>query len=183
MRLKLKTAPTVEPVTLEETRLHCKVDGAADNALITSLIIAARQQAEKETHRAFITQTWQLFYDAAPHVIELPYPPLQSVVSIKVIDDEGVEAVVDSSNYIVDASENSRGRVRPNIGLIWPYHRGFASFIVEYKAGYGDAASDVDENLKHAIREIIATFYEERQAGALTEAHKSLLWPFKILRI
>lgn len=190
MRLKLKTAPTVEPVSLEEAKLHLKVDAGDDNALIAALITTAREVIESETHRAFITQTWQMILDTAPHIIEIPKPPLQSVVSITVIDSAGDESVVSSDDYMVDASQNSYGRVTPNLGCTWPSHRGFASFIIEFKAGYGDAASDVPENLKQAILVFMGHMYENRggegavkaRVQAIEEA-KILLWPFKILRI
>ena len=97
MRLKLKTAPASEPISLEEAKLHLKVDGGADNALITALIITTRQLAEKETHRKFITQTWLMVRDKFKEVIEIPDPPLQSVTSIKAIEGYG-SYVDDDSN-------------------------------------------------------------------------------------
>ena len=191
MRLKLKTAPTVEPVTLEEAKLHLKVDSGDDNALITALITTARELAERETKRAFITQTWEMILDVAPHIIEIPKPPLQSAgISIKVLDSVGEESLVDPDNYMIDASQNSYGRIMPILGSTWPYHRGFASFIVEFKAGYGNAATDVPEALKQAILMVLGHLYENRggegavkaRVQAIEEA-RILWWPFKILRI
>lgn len=183
MRLKLKTAPTVEPVTMEEAKLHLKVDSADDNTLITALITTARQLAERETKRAFITQTWEMCLDVAPYIIEIPKPPLQSVVSIKVIDSVGTESTISADNYMVDASQNSPGRVTPKLGYTWPTHRGFASFIIEFKVGYGDAAADVPAPLKQAILQLIAHLYENRESSEIPAGVKILLWAFKILRI
>ncbi len=95
MHLHLKTAPTVEPVTLDEAKLHLKIDGADDNALITSLIIAARDLAERETSRVFITQTWHLYRDDSPAEFSIPKPPLQSLKSIRMIGK--VESYVDEN--------------------------------------------------------------------------------------
>lgn len=183
MRLKLKTAPTVEPVTLEKAKLHLKVDSADDNVLITALITTARQLAEKETKRAFITQTWEMILDSAKNEIEIPKPPLQSVTSIKVIDDAGNETVVDSSYYDVDASENSPGRVRIKSGCSWPPHRGFASFIIEFKVGYGDAAEDVPETLKQAVLQIIGHLYDNRGSEDLPPGAKALLLSYKVFTL
>jgi len=85
----------VEPITLDEAKLHLKVDSADDNALISALIIAARDLAERETKRVFITQTWHLFRDDSPVEFEIPKPPLQSLKSIRVIKD--VESYVDEN--------------------------------------------------------------------------------------
>lgn len=95
MHLHLKTAPAVEPVTLDEAKLHLKIDSAEDNALITALIITARDLAEKETKRAFISQTWHMYKDDSPAEFELPKPPLQSLVSIRTIGT--VESYVDEN--------------------------------------------------------------------------------------
>lgn len=253
MRLKEKTAPTVEPVSLDEAKLHLKVDSADDNALITALIKTARQLAEKETKRALITQTLQMYLDSAPAEIEIPRPPLQSVVSIKAIsatessvdetsakdqavlkiasttgfavddtvvinrDGAGEEEVVilsiqdgisltmtanlvydhtaaqadraekyelvEIARYNVDLSENSPGRVKLRSGRAWPTHRDFASFIVEFKAGYGDAATDVPDALKQAILQLLSHLYENREAEEIPKGLKALFWAFKIMRI
>jgi len=114
VHLYLKTAPTVEPITLDEAKLHLKIDGADDNALITALITTARDLAERETHRAFITQTWHLYRDDSPERFSIPKPPLQSLVNIRMISttesyvDEDVAKsqpvlkVASTSGFVVD---------------------------------------------------------------------------------
>jgi uncharacterized phiE125 gp8 family phage protein len=92
---------------------------------------------------------------------------------------------------MVDASQNSYGRVTPKIGYNWPYHRGFASFIIEFKVGYGNAASDVPDGLKQALLQLVAHFYTERETAFVNYlstrnipvAMRALFWGFKILRI
>ncbi len=191
MRLKLKTAPTVEPITLDEAKLHLKVDGADDNALISALITTVRQLAERETKRAFITQTWEMFLDYAPPEIDIPKPPLQATgLSIKVIDEAGTETIVSATLYDIDASENSPGRVRLKSGYVWPSHRYFASFVIEFVCGYGLLATDVPEALKQGLFVLIGHMYENRggegavkaRVHALEEA-RILFAPFKIWNI
>ena len=55
----LLTAPTTEPVTLAEAKLAARIDSDAFDAMVPGLITAARQMAEQETGRLFITQTWR----------------------------------------------------------------------------------------------------------------------------
>jgi uncharacterized phiE125 gp8 family phage protein len=66
MGMRLVTAPAVEPVSLEQAKVHLRVDTADDDALIGMLISAARAHAENVCRRAFVTQQWDLFLDAFP---------------------------------------------------------------------------------------------------------------------
>ncbi len=60
MPLQLVTPPAEEPVSLEEAKLHLRVDFDEDDALILALISAARQAAETITGRQLITARWKL---------------------------------------------------------------------------------------------------------------------------
>lgn len=183
MRLKLKTAPTIEPITLKEAKEHLRVDLDDDDFLITALIETARLLIEKRTGRALITQTWQLILDEDTEEIELPYPPLQSVSSVKYIKDDGTEATASSSLYDVDTSQNSPGRIKLKNGCSWPTHRDFASFIIEYVVGYGDAADDVPETLKQAILQTVAHLYENRESQEIPEGIHALIFPYRIFSL
>ena len=46
MKVRLITPPAAEPVTLDMARLHTRAEAAEDDALLTALIKAARQQGE-----------------------------------------------------------------------------------------------------------------------------------------
>jgi len=61
MGTMLLAGPAVEPVTLEETKAHLRVEFADDDALIAGLIKAARDCAESATNRKLITQPWRGF--------------------------------------------------------------------------------------------------------------------------
>ena len=84
----LLTAPVAEPLTLDETRAFLRVEHADDDALITSLITAARLQAEAETRRAFVTQTWRMAFDDWPASgrIDVRPAPLQAVTGARIFD-------------------------------------------------------------------------------------------------
>jgi hypothetical protein len=85
MALKIKTAPAIEPLSLDEAKLHLRIDSDDEDTYITSLIKAARCYAEQVlASRSFITQTWELWLDAFPDkdFIELPMPPLQAAPSV-----------------------------------------------------------------------------------------------------
>jgi uncharacterized phiE125 gp8 family phage protein len=66
MGLRQIAAPTVEPISLAEAKLHLRVDFPDDDLLISSLIMAARFDAENKCNRALITQQWELVLDGFP---------------------------------------------------------------------------------------------------------------------
>ena len=57
------TAPTAEPITLAEAKLHLRVNNSVEDALITALITASRQFVEGYTWRPLMTQTVDVVYD------------------------------------------------------------------------------------------------------------------------
>jgi uncharacterized phiE125 gp8 family phage protein len=188
MGLTLITAPTAEPVSLAEAKLHCKVDGADDDALITALIIAARRMAEQQTGRALVTQTWKLTFAAFPAAaIALPLPPLQSVASIKYYDAVGVLQTLDASAYTVHAS-GLVGLVVAAYGTSWPAARATLDAVeITFTAGFGNAAA-VPQEIKQWMLLQIGTWYASREsAGAGNAASEvpfvgALLDPYRILR-
>ena len=83
------TAPTVEPVSLAEAKLHCRVDTTDEDALISALIVAAREYVEQVTGRALITRTYRAMEYATGAAFELLYPPLQTLDSVETCDIYG----------------------------------------------------------------------------------------------
>jgi uncharacterized phiE125 gp8 family phage protein len=166
MTLIVITAPATEPVTLAEAKLHCKVDGTEDDALITALIAAARQQAEHRTGRALITQTLEVVLDAFPDAVKLPMPPAVSITSIKYIDMVGVQQTLDTSAYSLD-KDSQPGWVTPAYDTNWPETYNVPNAVrVRYVAGYGTAA-DVPQSIKAWILMAVAALYTQREGIAV----------------
>ena len=168
MGLTLVTPPAAEPVTLDEAKLHCRVDAdiTADDALLTSLIVAAREQAEHETGRAFVTQTWRLTLDRFPAgAIVLPRAPLASVSSIAYVDADGDMQTLDAGAYQV-ITDRLLGEVVPVYGGQWPATRCTENAVtVEFVAGYGNAAG-VPQAIKQWILLAVGGWYGQREAIA-----------------
>jgi uncharacterized phiE125 gp8 family phage protein len=168
MALKVITPPTVEPVTLTEAKLHCRVDGSSEDTLITGLIQAAREHVENIIlHKALVTQTLEYVISAFPeNDLQLPMPPLASVTSIKYTDSVGVESTIAPADYVVN-SDCSPGLVIPAYGKSWPSAtlRPSGGIRVRYVAGYGLAAS-VPQGFKQAILLLIGHLYQNRELMA-----------------
>lgn len=170
MPLTLITAPSVEPVTLAEAKLQCKVDAdlTADDALIDGLIAAVREQAEHEIGGALVTQTWERTLDAFPvagGAIELGMPPVQSITSVKYLDAAGAEQTLVNTAYTLDAVA-APGWVLPAAGTDWPATGDYANAVrVRFVAGYGAAAA-VPAAVKAWMLLHIAEWYANREAGS-----------------
>lgn len=63
IRSKLISAVSTEPITLARAKSHLRVDIDAEDNLISSLIVVAREQAEQETRRRYGMQTWEITFD------------------------------------------------------------------------------------------------------------------------
>lgn len=190
--LSLVVGPKVEPVSLDEARLHCKVDDGFEDALIQAWIRAAREHVEQFTGRALITQTWDLKLDAFPcGAIWLPKPPVSAVSSITYIGTDGIATAWSSSLYDTDlpsGPEAARARIEPAYGQTYPSTRDVLNaVVVRFVCGYGAAAANVPAAIKAAMLLLIGHWHVHREATIvgtsaveLPMAVSSLLWPYRV---
>jgi len=164
MNLSLITAAESEPVSLVEAKLHLRVDHSDEDALINRLIVAAREMAEDATWRALITSTWELRMDTFPQMpLRLPKAPLQSISSIKYVNEDGDESTVATTVYDVE-TQNEPGFIffKPNQDwpsvTLYPY----GGVRIQFVAGYADADA-VPSKVKAAILLAVGHLYENRE--------------------
>ena len=184
-RTEIVTPPSVEPVTLAEAKLHLRVSITDDDALISSLITAARSVCETRLRRALCTQTIDCFFDNFPWgggyynrmirqmgpspywlptstgILDLPRPPIQSVVGLYYLDFNGSYQTIDTSYYTY--SVGTPGRIQPVYGKVWPIARPTIDAVrVRLVVGYGDPSA-VPETIKAARKLMIGNWYENRE--------------------
>ena len=190
--LVLTTPPDEEPVTLEKAREHLRDPPSFDE--LTAMIVAARQQAEAYTQRAFITQTWTASWSRFPGIaagLVLPFPPLQSVTSVAYFDTSNTQqTLTENTHFLVDAASQP-GVVTPHVQdhTTWPATDGRNNAVeVVYVAGYGAAAA-VPQAIKHAILLMVGDMFQHRESiGVGTVAFqlgmtpKALLDPYRVWR-
>lgn len=193
MKVKLITAPTLEPVSVEEALAHLRVDFEDDNALIQDLLIAAREKAEEFTWRAFLTQTWDLYLDAFPGStpnaqsgiwgggrIELPMPPLQSVTGVYYTPDGLSEQTLSAGSYHVDTIGEPGGVVL-KMGYTWPSDtlQAVNGVRVRFVAGWA-TVEDVPKRLVQGIKLILGHFYENREGIMVGQGFSTMELPMGI---
>lgn len=193
MMLSLVTAPTVEPVTVEDAYTHLRLDtadvGGGDTAAeVTRKIAAARGQVERITRRALLSQTWDLYLDAFPAgAIELPKPPLRSVTAITYKDTSGVWQTLAASAYVVSAPAGptaERGQISLAYGQTWPSTYSEANVVkVRFVAGYGTTEESVPEDVRAAVLLVLGDLYERRTGESHERAAvDALLHPYRSVR-
>ncbi len=194
MALKLIIPPSVEPISLEEAKNHCRVETDADDELIRGLIRAAREYCEAFQGRSYSPQTWEYWLDEFPRdvgYIRIPRPPLKSVESIKYYDVDDVDYIFDPDEYFVD-TKNEPGWLVLNYGSRWPSMelRPANGVCITFIAGYDyDEYTQqvvVPQVMKQAMLLLIGHWYENREAvGAelrdIPKTVDALLWPDRVM--
>lgn len=195
MPFKVVTAPTEEPIALDEAQSHLRIDGGDENDLVNSLITMVREWTERHLRRALVTQTLRLYLDAFPAhpaggtracAITLPRAPVQSITHIKYVAADGTLTTIDAADYQFD-EVSEPCVVVPAYGETWPSPRcQINSVQVEFVAGYGGAAA-VPEAIKRAMLMIIGSWFENRQdvvigtiATQIPNAAVAMLAPFRL---
>lgn len=176
MRWKVTTAPTREPVTLQEAFAQLRVTNNDERDLISDMVKAARQYVEKFSRTSLVTQTITLEMDCFPGSdFKLPAPPLVSVTSIKYIDTGGTEQTASTDLYLVETNTNERpGRIRLKYNQTWPGLRGDPNGVeIIYVAGYGEPAS-VPDHYKHAIKLLVGHWYVNRESVVVGTVSKEI---------
>lgn len=156
---QLVSGPAAEPLTLAEGKLWLKQDVSEDDALIAANLKAAREWFETACDRAFVEATWRLYLPYFPAVIELPYPPLVSVVSVTYLDQDEVLQTLSQDVYDVVTSRTP-GLLQLASGQAWPIvaYRPEA-VCVTFQSGRD---AQVPEMVKAGIKMLAAFWYENR---------------------
>ena len=155
------TEPSSEPITLVEAKLNLRVTNSLEDALIASLIVAARKWVEGFTWRPLMTQTLQANFDKQDiqtKDISLNKFPIHSITSIKYIDANGAEQTISSSTYEVDLISQV---CRIRLSEVPTMKDSLNAFKIRFVAGYTSSAN-VPANYKQAMYLIITSLYDNR---------------------
>lgn len=200
MTFTIVVPPTIEPITLEEARMHLRLTADSNNdsppiyshpedLLVLSLISAARDYCEQNLMRSLALQTVETVLDDFPAgAIELSGSPITQIVSIVYIDPDSNEQTLASSAYTLDNAQEP-GRVLPVD--TWPKTAGTTNAVhIRYETGYSSDSPNLNPippSIRQAMLLLIGHWYENREAvniGNITTtldlAVKSLLKPYQL---
>lgn len=169
MPLSLVTAPTAEPLSVEDLRTHVLQGLDVDDAYLGAFVIpAARDRAEAATNRALCPQTWDYYIDRFPPepYIEVPKPPLTAVTYIKYRDQSGTLQTLSTDVYLVDMPAGPRcrrGRIGLKFAQRWPVTYGqVGDVVIRFTCGYAKP-EDVPPLLRWAQLLDCGSMYANRE--------------------
>lgn len=184
----LLTAPAIEPLSLDEAKAYLRVEHSDDDDVIAALSAGSRIHVEAQTRRALITQSWRMSADSWPEDGRLPVrpAPLQELTAARVYDFDGSTRDIDIQAFVLDRAASALAFAPwalPAPGRV------VAGIEIDVTVGYGDAAIDVPEPLRQAIRLLVAHWYENRGLAAigtvtvLPTTVAALIAPYRMLSL
>ncbi|WP_395406297.1 phage head-tail connector protein [Pseudoduganella sp. UC29_106] len=195
--------PDIEPVSLEEMKLHLReYDSMTEmDDTISSLITAAREWVEQFTGRALVDQTWRLTIErdgtlpadtvsnaavcgqwkmARENEISLRKSPVLTVESVISVDTAGAETTIEAETYALRLADSKYPKVVALNGAKWTQQY----LQITFRAGYADRAASpiqdataVPARYKQAIKLWVQANYNPNvdEIDALMRAAENLI--------
>jgi uncharacterized phiE125 gp8 family phage protein len=184
MNLDILTAATGPALSLADAKTQLRVDVPDDDGYILALISAATAHVEQITGRALAQTIYKLSLDFWPKqcALALPRAPVTAINSIKYLDAENVERLLNNTVYQAHlTADESRLSLAP--GQTWPtIAPRLGAVRIEFVAGY---EAGIPAPLSQALKLLVSHWYENRLAignfgGAVPLAFHALIAPFQI---
>lgn len=157
--------PAVLPVTVDEAKLHLRVDVDDDDALIERLLATATQLLDGYgglLGKAIISQEWEEDVSGwTAGGLPLCVRPVQSVGSLSVVDED--DATVEDIDLGLYRADVARGLLTPKADTSIPGLSTGQRLLVRYTAGYGAGPESVPEPIRQAILLLVGAWYENRE--------------------
>jgi len=148
----------VEPVTIEDLKLHLAIDSNDHDDLLNKLLADAREQVELYTGLSLIESNIKARWEELT-TCELPYGPVISITSVK----DSAEALV--TDYSLEGFTGSFVSIKADSS---------SPVVAEYIAGY---ENDIPEGLKLAIMKLASDNFSERVGFSITGTNAAQALP------
>lgn len=159
------TPPDYLPLTLAEVKLHLRIDGTTEDAMLPALLGAAVDTCQQLTGRSLMSQAWRLTLDGFDDVMPLPWPTVQTIESVQYKDANSATQTLDVSVYLRNGDKVFRasGKTWPAVldepGAVW----------VDYTAGYSTGTeaqqqAAVPYGIKAWLLLKVGTLYANRES-------------------
>ena len=194
--LELSEAATTAVVSRDELKAQLRIDTNDENTLLDTYISAATQMAEHYCNRHFITAKYKLWFNDLPSKFSLYYPDCKFDFTAAADDDkDGLHYLAAvGTTYTLFANTNWYSNQNTNPCQVkmtnTPSDAIDTSDLVgttdgiyyfQFQTGIGDAATDIPDAIKQAIKLIASDMYyfREDRKRAFPMASEILLQPYK----
>ncbi len=153
-RLKTTTAPVSASCSLDRVKRNLGLDTVTDyDTTLQELILSASQAVQNDLGRCLTTTSYTLYLDKWPgREIQLPYPPLISVTSVKYYGDSTETLDTFSTGSYTVSTAGDPGVIWLNEDKDWPDLMDRPQPIeILFTAGYGANTDDVPETIQTAV--------------------------------
>lgn len=153
-------------VSLDDAKLHLRVDHADEDDLIVLLIRAAMEDAEAVMGRALLPQTWRQRLDAWPAgPVELGPASVIAVTAVTSIDPDGTPVDLDVLDEVQLQADDLTARLWPAYGSSWPATRAQPDAVsITYTCGTWGTPAAVPALVLAWIKLRIGALYLHREA-------------------
>jgi uncharacterized phiE125 gp8 family phage protein len=187
--LELVTGPSIEPLTLDEVKLHLRTysTDTSEDDLLNALITSAREWSESFTGRVLIDQVWAMTVPNNNKDINIPKSPVIEIVSFVSVESDsdgaGVEVEIDPEYYSLVCGKAKFPKVKKFSTFPESEYQDY-SLKIYFRAGYVDMstsnledASNLPKKYKQAMKLWIEAMYDrdEKMMDRLIMAAESLL--------
>ena len=159
MRSIRLTQPESEPVSVSDMKAHLNITFNDDDELLSGMISAARDFAERYCNRVWAEAEFALLGAAFPAVVRLPYDTL-TVSAITYKDTGGAEQSLQTADFVVNTEQRT---IRPAPGGAWP--SGAYDVRVAITEGQGGSPPMVPDAVIMAIKLLAGDFYANREGS------------------
>lgn len=174
-------SPT-EPISLEEAKQYVKFIEAspadpAEEALLSTIITAAREHAETEQGRDLVQKQWDLSIDAFLEAEIQLRENLQTVDLVTYKDSAGATTTMtEGTDFITDLV---RGTIMPPYNETWPTFDPWPSSAILIRFTCNPPATPA--HILTAMKMLIAHWYENR--GPLAPAGQQTEMPYAVTKL
>lgn len=163
MLVKYTSNPTLDDViSVADLKTFCRVDGSAEDSIISSMRDAAIGYAESACNIRIGQVSAEGYLDQFLPA-RFPTGPVVSISSVEYLNQSNVLTTLPTSQYYYEI-DGSGGRIN---WYNYPSLYSYAMNRVKINFTVGYAAADVPEGILHAIRILVAHYYENRQAAVV----------------
>lgn len=169
------------PFDTEWAKTHIRAISGSEDQLIEAWIKAAAQYFEEITGHQIMLATREAWLDAFPCEtrIELPRPPLRSVVSLVYVSGDGTvinfsdgasPEVLSWQAKTPSGVPARRGWIEPLSGLSWPIARIETGAVrIQYTCGYAETTEEVPPLIQAAVALLVGHFDQFRSEVHLSD--------------